>query len=219
MNAYKSRSLKTIEEKMEDLDQGSLRYHVLKNAKDFKTSWVELGRALYSVHKDKLYKEWGYTTFDIYTAKEIGIRKQTALKLLKSYYFLEKEEPLYLKREYAESQEASSLPSLDSIDVLRLAKNKKVLDEEDYANLKKEVFEKGKDAADLKRGLAVMIRERQEFEPEEAQRRKKVAAVRRLIGTLKALKKEVEISKLLPVSIIKEAAALIDKLEGEILQE
>ncbi len=53
------KSLRNIEEKMSSLEEGSLRYHVLESAKNFKSSWIELGRSLYSVFKDKLYKEWG----------------------------------------------------------------------------------------------------------------------------------------------------------------
>lgn len=216
MNAIKTRSLENLEQKMEDMDQNSIRYLVLKSAKDFKTSWIELGRSLYSVWKDKLYKEWGYSEFDIYTAKEIGIRKQTAMKLLKSYYFLEKEEPAYLTREFADKQDAAVVPSLESVDCLRLAKSRKILDEEDYSKLKKDVFEKGKDARDIKSGLQVMIRERQELEPEEAQEKKKVAVVKRLLGTLKSIKREIEILKILPAPVIKETENLIKKLEEEI---
>lgn len=216
MSAYKTKSLENLEEKMANIGQDSIRYMVLKNAKDFKTSWIELGRALYSVWKDKLYREWGYAEFDTYSAKEIGIRKQTAVKLLKSYYFLEKEEPRLLEKDYALPQEAAQIPSFEAVDVLRLAKSKKNLDQENYQILKKEVFEQGKDARDLKKNLAVIIRERQEFEPEEAEKQKRLAVVRRLLGTLKSLKKEVEVLKLLPASFIKETAGLIEKLEAEI---
>lgn len=216
MSAYKTKSLETLEEKMVNIDQNSIRYMVLKNAKDFKTSWIELGRALYSVWKDKLYKEWGYAEFDTYSAKEIGIRKQTAVKLLKSYYFLEKEEPRLLEKGYTQSQEAAKIPSFESVDVLRLAKSKKNLDQEDYQSLKKEVFEKGKDASGLKKNLAVIIREKQELQPQEAEKQKKAAVVKRLLGTLKNLKKEVEVLKLLPAALIKETASLIEKIEAEI---
>jgi hypothetical protein len=212
----KPKSLRNIEEKMQEMDQGSLRYHILENAKLFKTSWIELGRSLYTVWKDKMYKEWGYSSFDIYTMKETGIRKQTAMKLLRSYYFLEKEEPALLKQEYVDSAEAAQVPSYESVDVLRTAKNKKQLDSKDYESLKKEVFEKGRDAQEVKKDLTSLIRQRQELDPEEAQARKKDAAVRRLVGTLKSLKQEIEIGKLLPVSLIKEAAALIAKLEEEL---
>jgi hypothetical protein len=211
----KTKSLENIEEQMEQLDKSSFRYHVLESAKNFKTSWIELGRALYTVFKDKLYKEWGFGSFDIYTAREIGIRKQTAMKLLRSYYFLEKEEPLYLKEDYANSQNVVLVPSLESIDVLRLAKNKK-LDEEDYTDIKKQIFQKGRDAREVKKDLTALIRERVELEPEEARKKRKVATVRRFLGTLKALRKELEINKLLPASILKEADSLIKKLEAQV---
>src|SRR3990167_11465278 len=117
MNAYKTKSIESLEQKMRDMDESSLRHHILQSAKDFKTSWIKLGRALYTVWKEKLYKEWGYSTIEAYTSKEIGIRKQTAMKLLKSYYFLEKEEPDYLKKRFTskEKENSASVPSFESI--------------------------------------------------------------------------------------------------------
>jgi hypothetical protein len=216
MDAIKTKSLDKIQHKMEGMDKNSLRYQILESAKNFKTSWIELGRALYSVWKDKLYKDWGYNDFDTYTSREIGIRKQTALKLLRSYYFLEKEEPHYLKTDYTESVQASQFPNYESIDVLRLAKNKKSLDEGDYDNLKKLVFEKGKDAREVKKDLVSLIRQRQELEPQEARQERKAAQVKRLVSALKTLKNEIEISKTLPHSLIKDLNNLINKLELEI---
>lgn len=216
MDSLKTKSLKNLEEKMEGMDRDSLRYHVLENAKHFKTSWVELGRSLYSVWKDRLYKGWGYSAFDSYASREIGIRKQTAMKLLRSYYFLEKEEPAYLREGYADSVEAAKVPGYESIDLLRLAKNKKALDDEDYAGLKKEVFEKGRDFREVRKDLTTLIRQRQELEPEEAWQKRKLATVKRFLSALKSLKKELEVSKLLPFPIIKDAAELIQKLEAEI---
>ena len=201
---------------MKEVDSDSLRYHILDNAKNFKTSWVELGRALYSVQKDKMYKEWGYSTFDIYTAKEIGIKKQTALKLLRSYYFLEKEEPQYLRKDFLEVTDAAKVPSYESVDILRQAKNKKMLDKEDYESIKKEIFEDGFDANKVRRDLTALIRERKEVDPQEALENRKLATVRRLLGTLKSLKKEAELLKLLPAQIIKETAELILRIEEEI---
>lgn len=216
MDIKKTKSVQALEQKMENLDKNSLRYQILENAKNFKTSWIELGRSLYAVFIDKLYKEWGYGSFDIYTSREIGIRKQTAMKLLRSYYFLEKEEPLYLKPDYVESTDTAIIPSYESVDLLRRAKYKPALDDNDYAALKKEVFEKGRDAVEIKKDLTALIRQREELEPDQARERKKVIVVRRLLSTLKSLKKEIEISKLLPAGLIKETTALINKLEEEI---
>jgi len=212
----KSKSLKNIEAKMENLDINSLRYHILESAKNFKCSWIELGRSLYSVWKDKMYKEWGYASFDVYAAREIGIRKQTAMKLLKSYYFLEKEEPQYLKDEYAVSSQPAQLPSYESVNILRQAKNNKDLDEEDYRVLKKEIFEKGKDAQEIKKNLGVIIRQRQELDPETVRQEKRGAVLNRLLGQLRMLKREVEALKLLSGPLVKDLDNLIKNISQEI---
>lgn len=212
----KTKSLSNIEDKMRNVDENSLRYRVLLGANNFKTSWIELGQALYTVWKDKAYREWGYNTFDAYSAREIGIRKVTAMKLLKSYYFLEKEEPGVLDRNYLESQDAALVPSYESIDLLRLAKNKKTLDGVDYANFKKSIFEKGKDAREVKKELTALIRQRQELEPEEAREKKKIATVKRFVGVLKSLKQEMETLKFVSAAVLREVVSLIGKLESEI---
>lgn len=212
----RTKSLETIEQKMEGIDENSLRYQILQKVKNFKTSWINLGQALYTVWKDKLYKDWGYNEFETYVSHEIGIRKQTAMKLLRSYYFLEKEEPLYLKKDYAESTNAAIVPTCESIDVLRLAKNKEVLDDKDYNNLKKSVFEKGKDAIEIKKDLTALIKQREELEPEEARQKKRIATAKRFLSVLKSLKKDLEVLKIFPVSILKDIDGLIKKLETEI---
>ncbi|MDD5108034.1 MAG: hypothetical protein PHC29_00775 [Candidatus Omnitrophica bacterium] len=217
MQEAKTKSVRNIEEKMESLDVNSLRYHILESAKNFKCSWIELGRSLYSVYKDKMYKEWGYINFDIYVAGEIGIRKQTAMKLLKSYYFLEKEEPQYLKTDYADSAKPVNIPSYESVDLLRQAKNKKGLDEEDYSSLKKEIFEKGKDASELKKNIGVIIRQRQELDPQAAQAKRRSSTLKRLLGQLRMLKQEVHVLKLLPAGLVKDLDDLIRNIDLEIM--
>ena len=217
MLELKSKSLKNIESKMQDMDENSLRYHVLESAKNFKTSWVSLGRALYTVNKDKLYRNWGYNTLEGYTAKEIGIKKPTAMKLLRSYFFLEKEEPQYLTSEYKEKAEAAVVPSYESIDLLRKAKGNKVLDENDYADIKKSVFEKGRDVQAVKKDLTALIKQRKDIDPEEEQEKARIVTVKRFLSTLKSMKKEIEITKLLPYELLKETETLIKKLEEELV--
>ncbi len=212
----KTKSMERIEEKMRETDENSLRYQVLEKVKNFKTSWILLGQALYSVWKDKLYKEWGYLTFEAYTAKEIGIKKPTAMKLLRSYYFLEKEEPEYLEKDYSGTKEAASIPDYDAVNVLRLAKNKQTLDKVDYAELKKKVLEGGRDAREIKKDITALIREREELEPEEARKKRKITVLKRFLAILKSVKRDAELLKILPAGIIKETAGLIAKIESEI---
>ena len=215
MNNFKTKAIRNIEQKMENTEGDSFRHHVLESAKNFKTSWINLGRALYTVWKDKLYRDWGYATFEGYIAREIGIKKLTAMKLLRSYYFLEKDEPQYLSPQYSESGSIATFPSYESIDLLRRAKNNKTLDSQDYDSIKSDVFEKGKDAQQLRRNLTNLIRQRKEVDPEKEQQRTRLITIMRFLSTLRSMKREIEVSKLLPVSILKETESLIKKLEAE----
>lgn len=214
-SAIKTKTLERIEERMGDLKEDSIRYQILRSAKNFKTSWIELGQSLYSVWRDKSYKEWGYATFDAYSSKEIGIKKATALKLLKSYYFLEKEEPAYLEKSSAEGQSPAVVPTYESVNVLRLAKSKNTLDGQDYFRFRKDVLELGKDAVAVKKDLTTLMREREELEPDEARKRKRVAMIKRLLTALRTLKTDLETTKMLPASTIKEVSSLISKIESQ----
>lgn len=216
MNRLKTRSLEAIEERMSGMDTESLRFQILQNAKSFKTSWIDLGQALYSVWKDKLYKDWGFMTFDAYTTKEIGVRKNTALKLLKTYYFLEKEEPHFLNKDYVKTKDAAEVPNYESVDMLRLAKKKQMLDEEDYRRFRKDIFEKGRDGREVKKDLTALIKQREELEPEEARRKRREATIKRLLTTLRSLKTEIEVTKVLPSDVLKQTKMLIDRIEAEI---
>ena len=215
MNSSAMDQREKMAQKLRETSDNPVRLHVLETAKGFKNSWIELGRALYAVHQDKLYKEWGFATFEAYTSKEIGIRNQTAVKLLRSYSFLEKEEPGYLKDENGDASDPAKIPSYESVNALRLAKNNKSLDNDDYENLKKGVFEEGKDALEVRKDLTSMIRERKELEPEEARAEKRVVVIRRFLSTLKSLKMELETTKMLPASLTKDVDALIKRVEEE----
>ena len=121
-----------------------------------------------------------------------------------------------MKKDYSETERVASIPSYDAVNVLRLAKNKKTLDEGDYSQLKKKVFEKGQEARDIKKDLTALIREREELEPEEERRKRKVASLKRLLGALRTMKRDMELLKLVPAAIIKDTASLIKKIESEI---
>ena len=212
----KTRSIQRIEEKLGEVSESTIRHKVLEDAKSFKTSWIRLGQSLYTVWRDKLYKDWGYSNFDIYAQKEIGIRKQTAFKLLKSYSFLERREPVYLREEFNKTLNTASLPTYETVNALRLASKKKEIGEEDYAALKRDVFQGGKSAEDVRKNISTLIRERQELEPEEARKNRKRALLRRLIGTLRSIRTEVKVSRMLPAKLIADTEVLISKIEQEL---
>lgn len=216
MSVVKTKSIKRIEEKMESIEGEPMRYQVLQSARNFKTSWVDLGQALASVWKDKLYREWGYNNFDTYAAREIGLRKQTALKLLKSYFFLEKEEPEYLRKDRIEASSAATVPTYEAVDLLRLASKKSQIDKDDYARLKKNLLENGKDVKTVKKDLTALIREREELEPDEAFKKRRRALIMRLVGSLESIKREVRVSKILPEKLAQDIENLAQRIRKQI---
>ncbi|MCK4881564.1 MAG: hypothetical protein KAS92_00910 [Candidatus Omnitrophica bacterium] len=213
-------SLEVLEEKKRidersDVTSEMLRSQVLDYSKNFKTSWVKLGQVLYSIYRDKLYYAWGYDKFEYYTEQEIGLPKSLSLKLLKTYFFLETEEPAYLASDFSETRDAVQVPSYEAVNVLRMAKQKKELMRDDYVQLRKNVFDKGKDAAEVRKDLVAMMKERKPVDPEEERDKRNEAAIRKLYNALDSFKKDMEVLKLIPDNIIDEAKGLMSKLEGQ----
>lgn len=216
MTEKKTRSIENIERKMEEMSPGSLRYQALKSAKEFKTSWIELAQALHAVWKDKMYKEWGYSEFDTYTSKEIGIRGQTSLKLLRSYSFLEKAEPRYLKTDAVAGDDVARVPTYEAVDVLRRASGNKEIAKEDYNRIRKYVLEDGKDAKQVQKDLTQIIRKNEELDSREVYQKKSTTRLKRLLSLLKSIEKEIRASKVLPEKIANETDKLISMIEDAI---
>ncbi len=216
MTLPKTKAISQIEEKMGEVDEESLRYQTLQSARRFKTSWIELGQYLQTVWRDKHYKSWGYESFESYCNKEIAIKQSTALKLLRSYYFLEREEPSFLKTKLADSDNVVKLPSCDSVDILRLAKDKKGLNEKDYKTLRYRVIDEAEEPKEVRSELRSILESYPEAHSEDEKRRKQQGSVKRLLGTLKNLRKEVEDSGLLSKKLTMEIDQLIVKIESEL---
>lgn len=209
-----SKSIQRLEQKMADLEPGSLRYQTLEAAKRFKASWIGLGQMLWTVYKDKKFREWGYLTFDAYCLKDVGIKAATAKKLLQSYYFLEKEEPSTLKRLTSDDAPAAELPSAESVNLLRLLKNRDEVPAEDYQKVRSYVLEKGKEPEEVRRQVQTLLEENKKADPEEVQEARTKSAVRRMIGTLKALRQQLSGAGLIPKKVMDEVESLTKKLES-----
>lgn len=214
----KSKTIRTIEEKMAKIEPGSLRYQALEAARNFKASWIGLGQILFTVYKDKMFKEWGFQAFEAYCKAEVGIHQQTASKLLHSYYFLEKNEPEFLKSVRSEEDvEPKKIPVLDAVNVLRLAANNKELSEEDYQDFKKSVFEDGKEGKEVRKQVGLRLRSlREEIDPKKVREQRRESTLRRLLATVKTLQKELVGGNLVSDRTAKELEKVVAYLEGEI---
>jgi len=215
MTLPKTKAISQIEGKMEDLDETSLRYRVLQSARNFKTSWIELGNYLQAVFQEKHYKRWGYTSFESYCSREIAIKTTTALKLLRSYYFLESEEPAFLNERLSSTEKVVALPSVDSVDILRRARNRQNLDADDYRSLRDSVLEKGEEPKEVRYKLKNILEAYAGGESEEEEKKRRTATINRCLGVLRTIKREIEISGVLSRKIIKEIDRLVAVIESE----
>ncbi len=216
MAEHKSKTIKNMEKRLEENETDPARRKALESAIKFKTSWIELGEALNAVWNGKLFKEWGYSSIETYAAKEIGIRGETAMKLLRSYSFLETKEPAYLKERQAGDMRPLGVPGYEAVDVLRRANGKKALSDEDYSKIREDILEKGKDAREAAKELKVVIHKRKGLEPGEEDDRKRLAVLKRMVSILKSLETEIKASKLLSAELVNETEKLIKKLEKEV---
>lgn len=208
----KPRSIQQIEERMTALEPESYRYQVLGCARDFKSSWIRLGQYLFSIYKDKLYKDWDYLTFEAYCAKEIGIKQPTAVKLLKSYAFLEKEEPAFVKKEKLDDRRPTQIPGFEAVNALRLAKESERLSPQQYASLREDVLENPKEDKDIKQKIRYVLRSTaspKDAAADKEERRR--AMVKRLMAQLGTCKDEFT-NMGLPAKIMKKIDELVDVL-------
>jgi len=209
-----TKSLSRIEDRMNALDPDSLRYQVLEKAKDFKASWIELGRSLYTVYNDKHYRSWGFQEFETYCVKEIGVKVLTAQKLIRSYHFLEKEEPAYVASERYRKEDAARVPDYESVNVLRQAKNRK-LEGEDYSELRKKVLEEGAPIQAVKKQYREVLEAQSSGSPEELREKRKQSSLKRYLTTLKSLHSELAANNFVTKKRLHEFEKFIKELEEE----
>ena len=86
-------TLQRIDSRLAELEPGSLRFRLLTALRQFRAGWVELGRLLNQVAFDGDYKDWGYDDFEVYCARELGLKRPTVQKLMLSYNYMKQHEP------------------------------------------------------------------------------------------------------------------------------
>ncbi len=195
----------------------NLRNKVLDIAKKHKSSWIELGQCLYSVHKDKLFKSWGFMTFEAYCLKDLGLKQPTAAKLLKSYYFLEKEEPAMISAQKNEDAPAATVPHYESVNLLRLAKENEKIPAPELQKIRNAVLVAAKEPKEVRAQVKKIIDDfNRPDDPAEAKRMKRNSAIKRVVSVLQMAKKELEQERLLPEYLVKQMGELLEKLKDQV---
>ncbi len=177
--AGQSKGSQHIEQLMQQLEPDSERYQVLATAKQFKSSWVELGEWLAKVSNSQKFSEWGFTSFEDYCTREVRIRRQTAEKLLLAFRFLERREPGLLER-----KEGRPLPDYRSVDLLRKADEEQHFSMEEYGELRQAVIEDERNHPAIARQFRDLAHSHKPDEKAIHQHRNALMAAKRLLTSL-----------------------------------
>lgn len=193
-----------LQTKAKSVPAGTFRHTVLVAAKRFKSTWAELGKLLVQVRDEAKFEEWGYESFEAYCLKELHIRKQTALKLTRSFSFLAKhEEPEVLKDE----EFPQRAPSFEVVEVLADAADRGQLSPSEYRSLRDSIWNPEKPATELKKEFAERFpRPAPEPPADSVQLRRLAQAARKLSSELSGCRK-------VPSAIAERASALAEDIE------
>ncbi len=198
------------------MSNDELRVQTVEIAKKHKASWIQLGQHLFSIYKNKLYKEWGYQAFEAYCRKELNIREATASKLIKSYSFLEKEEPRIVKPDFTEEETPRKIPDYEAVNALRLAKNNKNIPTNEFAELRNDVLNEGKEVKEVRAQVKKILETHAPKDTPELKEQKRGSILRRLIGFLNSAKTQLEEEDLVPDYLLKQIETLTQKLEDQL---
>ncbi|HLK37577.1 MAG TPA: hypothetical protein VKU41_12545 [Polyangiaceae bacterium] len=123
------------------------RAELIRRARRFKASWIDLGEALTALKRSGRYRDWGYETFDAYAKAELHLRQETVDKLTGSYSFLQRRAPSVLARDAIRDR----IPSYQAVDFLRRAEASDEAPRDAVDAIRRKVLEEAAPAASIAR--------------------------------------------------------------------
>ena len=88
--------LEALEHELEARGADGARLELVRRARNFKRSWVEMAEGLAKVRSRELHLEWGYEDFYSYCQMELLLTKSTVDKLTGSYQVVRAHAPQVL---------------------------------------------------------------------------------------------------------------------------
>jgi hypothetical protein len=208
-----TRAAEKIENLLRQLEPGTERYTILNSAKQFKSSWVDLGQQLQGVRRDRLYTQWGYANFEDYCAQEIRIRRQTADKLTMAFHYLEQNNPQLVRQQ----DSLNPLPDFRSIDILRQAEHEQNFNSDQQNELHQAVFEgKLSHPTIAKRYKEMMMEHAQPEIRQCAQYKSALSAARRLQSAMASLPEEFMTQDLNLTPLVEALEQAVEMLQPQI---
>ncbi|HEY8086213.1 MAG TPA: hypothetical protein VIF09_00160 [Polyangiaceae bacterium] len=177
------------------------RAELLKRARRFKTSWLELAEALTAARKHGSWQRWGYDSLEAYAKTELRLRPETVDKLTGSYSFLQRRAPAVLERDPLREP----MPSYQAVDFLRRAEDAEDAPRDTVEEIRRRVLEEAAPMAAVSRAYSDVV-----FPIDEATRRERdLAGVKNVTKRLRELLAE---TRAVPRKLANEVSASLDTL-------
>ncbi len=177
------------------------RAELLRRARAFKSSWIELAQGLTEARKNGRWKSWGYESFEDYTRLELHLRQETVDKLTGSYSFLQRRAPAVLDRDGV----GAPLPSYQSIDFLRRAEERPDAPREAVEEIRRKVLDEAMPIMQVAREFKDVV-----FPIDEKTKKKQDAAG--LKNVAKRLRELLAETRAVPRRMAGEVSESLDKL-------
>lgn len=161
-----------------------VRLEIVRRARNFKRSWVEMAEALMQVKNRNMHLDWGYEDFHSYCQLELLLTKATVDKLTGRFAVVQEHAPQVLARDGV----AQPIPSMGAVDyfakALRGAPENDAEEDESWDDLKQAVFDDNQSVAVLRKSFDPIFFAKSEEDEAVENLEKARTAIRRLEGIL-----------------------------------
>ena len=183
------------------------RADMLRRARAFKSSWLELGESLARVRKERSWERWGYPSFEDYVTRELHLKRETADKLTASFGFLRQHAPEVLERDGV----SAPIPTYQAVDFLSRAYETEC-PREVRAEIRHAVLDEGASAGQVQRRYKEVL-----FPVDDAERRGRTRA--QLLSTARRLAQLLAEPHGLPKRLAEDVEEQLGRLVRELMDE
>lgn len=211
--------VKKIDDRLERLQPGTLRHRVMTALRHFRASWVELGRLLNEVAYGGDYKEWGYDDFEVYCARELGLKKPTVQKLMASYNYMRKYESKRLEDFEEESggvdgASAAAMPDFQTVELLDRVRSRDAMPEERMEELHRRAFAGEGEEPEFRRELRQCLKPRLSEDMIEGHANERREEMRVLLRAARELRRRLADARSVPGGLRERLEQCLVELEG-----
>ena len=177
------------------------RAELLRRARQFKSSWIELAEGLTQAKRSGRWKDWGYDSFEAYAKSELRLKQETVDKLTGSYSFLQRRAPAVLSRDPV----SEPFPTYQAVDFLRRAEESDTAPREAVEEIRRRVIEEAAPLGAVSRAYRDVV-----FPvDEDTLVARDVAGVKNVAKRLREL---LEATRAVPRKVASDTAAALDRL-------